>query len=414
MDVVKLKSNFEPDVLVEGWSSMIWTERYSVPGDFSMTTPLIGESRALIPEGSYISLLDSEEVMLVETHSVEREEAGGVLNKISGSTFPVITGERDTTGSGVNTSVFPSDWELRKHYAPAEAVAALVWNHLVNNSFSMTGPTEDVNGDPIVYAADGRLLIPNLQIVMRDILPWVDPFPIVDVDDPSPPGTRKWVIDRGSLDRPVFDILAQGKLGIRTMRPIKQLAREIIFHNDGTLLPAADETVTSKLRLQIYQGRDLSDSVVFRYDAGQIEKPTYLYSVKGYKNIVHVSSAHKSLIVAAPGVDPNVSGLNRRVLYFDAGDFSDLDLDGNFTDADWDRILTQKALTELENYNKVALFDGEISPLAAVKYGADYRLGDRVTLQAEYDLKAEMVVSEYIRNQDQDGETGYPTLTFVD
>ena len=185
--------------------------------------------------------------------------------------------------------------------------------------------------------------------------------------------------------------------------------------SDGTFveLPA---TMGTKLRMQVYQGRDLSSTVTFRYDAGQIEKPKYLYAIKGYKNIAHVSSPHLEipLTVAAPGVDPNVSGINRRVLPLNFGNLGDLDPDGNFTEDDWQRVLSQKALTELQKFNKVALFDGEISPLNAIKYGKDYSLGDKVTLQAEYDLEAKMVISEYIRSQDETGETGYPTLALVE
>lgn len=415
MEVVRLDSTYRPDVLVEGWSTMIWTERYAGLGEFAMTTPLISDARALIPEGTYISLLDSDEVMLVETHSIERNDQGGVVNKITGRTFGAIFSERDTVGRGVNTSLFPGNWEMRRYYSPAQAAAGLIWNHLVNNGIPHMLPAEDTNGDPITQAGDARLLIPNLQVTMTNVQVWNDPNPDTnDGENPDPWHVRKWVMDKGTLDRPIFDFLAQGKLGIRSRRP-RSGNNANVFGLDANGAPYTVNTAASdQIRLDVYQGRDLTQNVVFRYDAGQIEKPTYLYSIASYKNIAHVSSAQKELIVAAPGVDPNVSGLNRRVLYFDAGDLGDLDVEGNFTDADWDRILTQKALTELEKYNTVALFDGEISPLNAIKYGQHYALGDKVRLSAEYDLEATMVVSEYIRNQDEDGETGYPTLTFVD
>jgi len=416
VDVIRLDGNYRPDVLVEGWSSMIWTERYPGNGEFSMNTPLISDARALIPEGTFISLLDSEEVMQVETHSIERDEQGGVVNKISGSSYPHnFLSERDTVGAGANLSYHPNNWRLRKQYSPAEAAAALLWNHLINNSTKFTGPEEDLEG--IVYSGggDARLLIPNLELTMTAIQAWTDPNPgVPDPEDPAEPGRRRWYIDRSGLDKPVFDFLAQGKLGLRSRRPNDKLMSLVTFLADGGIVHTANASNGQKLRLDVYQGRDLTETVTFRYDAGQIEKPTYLYSIKGYKNIAHVSSMQRNLLVAAPGVDPNVSGINRRVLPLDFGDLSELDVDGIFTDADWDRILTQKALAELENYNKVALFDGEISPLNAIKYGKDYTLGDKVTLQAEYDLEATMVVSEYIRAQDENGETGYPTLSMVE
>lgn len=415
MDVIKLKDDYTPDVLVEGWSSCIWTERYSGLGEFSITTPLVAESRALIPEGSFISLLDSEEVMQVEMHEIEPNDQGGVVNKITGNTFPInFLSERDTMGMGHNTSMYPSDWFLQKPYSPAHAVAALLWNHLVWNTNKFTGPAEDLNGDPIADAGDGRLLLPNLEITMGTVPAWVDPSPgIPDPDYPVPAGTRRWSINRNTLEKPIFDILSIGKLGLKSLRPMRQLNNVVSFLADGTYNEQSATNAT-KLRLQVYQGRDLTSTVTFRYDAGQIENPKYLYSIKGYKNVAHVSSAQRSLVVAAPGVDPNISGINRRVLPLDFGDLGDLDPDGNFSDADWDRVLMQKALTELEKFNKVSLFDGEVSPLNAIKYGQHYSLGDKVTLQAEYDLEAKMVVSEYIRSQDESGETGYPTLSLVE
>lgn len=414
MDVVRLDQDFKPDRLIEGWSSMIWTERYSTFGEFTMTTPMISESRQLIPEGTKISLLDSEEIMIVDTHSIDRDEQGGALNKITGSSFPVIIDDRDTIGRAINTSVYPNSWEMRRYYTPAHAVAVLLWNHLIDNAIPLAAPLEDLNGDPIVGPGDARLLIPKLKITATNIQVWTDPNPdYLDEENPDKWHVRKWVVDVGSLLKPVSDIMAQGKLGIRSRRPTSKMIQPISFAEEG-ILQVGGPQQTTDIAIDIYQGRDLSETVTFRYDAGQIEKPTYLYSNRGHKNIAHVASAQKELIVAAPGVDPNVGGLDRRILYFDVGNLADMDIEGNFTDSDWDRILTQKALTELEKYNKVALFDGEISPLNAVKYGKDYFLGDKVTLQAEYGLESTMMVSEYIRSQDENGETGYPTLSLVE
>ena len=62
--------------LIEGWSSLIWTERFREAGEFELRTPRVAEHFTQMPEGAAISLLDSREVMLVDTHTIEKNEKG--------------------------------------------------------------------------------------------------------------------------------------------------------------------------------------------------------------------------------------------------------------------------------------------------------------------------------------------------
>ena len=88
MEVLRLNpTTYLPDSLVEGYTSMIWTERYLENGEFEMKTPKVSETKALIPENSMLSLLDTQEVMFVETHSIGRDSNGISELTVKGRTF---------------------------------------------------------------------------------------------------------------------------------------------------------------------------------------------------------------------------------------------------------------------------------------------------------------------------------------
>ena len=102
-----------------------------------------------------------------------------------------------------------------------------------------------------------------------------------------------------------------------------------------------------------------------------------------------------------------LTGMQRRTLFIDGGDMGDQDYQTFLN------VLVQKAQAELKKHGRIRLFDGAISPVSPFHIGEDYNLGDKVTLMAQYGFDQTMIVSEYVRTEDSEGDRGYPGLSWL-
>jgi Siphovirus ReqiPepy6 Gp37-like protein len=393
VDVYRLDPvTYLPNSLVEGYSSMIWTERYVDNGEFQMKTPNVAAAMSLLPELTPITLRDSNEVMFVETHSIDVDDKGDKELTITGRTFETFLENRVMVAAVYNTQ-----WATLQAYMTCDFVMFLLWNNLVNS----TGE------DPSRAATtqDALTAVPGVVIT--------DSTTITDV-------AKNWWIDEGGVYQPIRDILALGGLGIRNIRPSTPgaTAKVTTFDTTRTASRGAISKVStpniSQLRVDAYNGFDrrrtqaVIPPVIFHYDSGHIDSPKYLFSSKDLKNQAKISASFGNVDVwLATGTvppTPNPTGLARRVMFIDGGDI------GTQVYATFLASIVQKAQIELVKNLRQVLFDGAISPISPYKYGVDYLLGDKVTLLAEYGMELSMLVSEYVRTEDQAGDRGYPTL----
>jgi hypothetical protein len=380
---------FLPDDLIEGYTSLIWTERMGDAGGFELMTPDIDQTAALIPEDSLLTLRDSNEVMIVESHNLIRNAEGGAELKIVGSSYETMLQRRIMVAVA-----YKKPWATLKTYRGPELISLLMWNHLVN----ATGE------DPTRAAQtmDAKGAIPN----------------VIVTDSSTITGAlESWSLEEGEVYSRLRDFLELSDLGIRTIRPTKTTANVMSFDTTRTASRGnVSKVVTgdiSQLRLDVYNGLDRTKDqtdrpvVIFHYSAGHIDDAQYLISHKDYRNIATVVTSVGNYVIVPhtiPTQDPNVTGADRRMLWVDGGDKGDQDQTTFLAAA------MQKGYIELAKHSKVVMFDGAISDMAPYKYNVDYFLGDRVSLIGEFGFEETMLISEYIRTQDINGERGYPGL----
>lgn len=352
--------SYQPSYLIEGYDSLIWTERYAPAGSFELITSLVDETRMHLPEGTLVAIRESQEIMFVETHEVSIDADSVTKLKTSGRTFETALEHRAMV---VNDDPISPDY--------SNAYPGVYLEHLINDKLGSTASLSEA--------------IPNV-VGLDDSFIYVDlpdePFP-----DPKP----------GDVYSLVYENLVKYRLGIRNIRP------------PGAL----DEVVY----MMIYYGRDrtvdpdpltAAPEVVFHFSVGDILDYSYLSSIRDYKNVAYVYSPLGFQIVYGPGVDPGISGLDRRILQVDANDLTDA---GNIDDV---AAIYYRGITELASHNKVSLLDGEISPNSQYKYGINYYLGDKVTVLGKEGVAQSRRVTEFIRSENIDGEKGWPTLSEVE
>lgn len=442
MDLVRLglpySSSYTPDELIEGYSSLIWTERFQEAGEFELHTPTIDATMALLPEDTLISHLDTGEVMFVESHEIDTDDDGNHTLVVKGRSLDAFLEHRWVE------SKYQKKRSMRQKYAPYGAAEVLLWNALDNNS------GKDVTrGDP---DADDI----NLNDYSWNTLDKVPNVAITHSCSTTIP-QRNWWLEEGILYPQLLKILIRGDLGIRTFRPGLESDAYVvdvatgINNNRGAITRTFVNNIT-QLRFDIFDGLNRTKSqsanprVAFNYLRGDVDNAQYLFATTAYKTACEITSTYPPSDQYRNGTEQNYTGLQRRVMGFDAGDpeippepEKPDDLRKNATKAEkdahadaidawldkhaaWknkrDRIIdnfkedaADDAQRALKRQRKVHMMTGDISPLAPYVFKTHYNLGDRVDLIGDYGQTAEMIVTEYIRTEDAEGDRGYPGLT---
>ena len=366
MDLVKLHdTTSQPERLVEKYHSLIWTERYLDPGDFQLKTYDIADTRLLLPLDSIVSHLESREVMIVETHLIEKDADGRLELTITGRTYETILEQR---------AAIPN---MYGYYPPT----APWFNDTYNVWETPSAMTTAVTAQYIIdYIMDGGANI-------NDLMP-VAAIDYTDIITPS----KRWVIERGDLYSQVIALLESERLGIKTIRPDPTYGGIIMGIHNGYNRSEGNS--------------DLTKRVTFDTEAGHFVSESYLFSKKNYKNVCYAFTNLSSETVTAPGVPSNVSGRSRRVLYLDCNDIQ------NTTTPDW-TLAGHRGSAELAKLRRTIFFDGEVSPDVPWKYGTHYNIGDIVRIKGDYGVDQDVRVDEHTRTEDHEGERSYPTLSEI-
>ena len=94
MDVVILNTSLETVKVIDTFESFIWTERFSEYGDFELYLPMEPDVFDYIKQGYYVTIKDSDRVMIIETISVESNSEDGTRLEVSGRSLESILERR--------------------------------------------------------------------------------------------------------------------------------------------------------------------------------------------------------------------------------------------------------------------------------------------------------------------------------
>lgn len=379
MDLIKFSNTVEPTnfniaVPIEGYLSVSWIERYRKEGEFTIEARLSSGLRELLPLGSFISHVDTYEVMVVEDHYIKEPADEDPIIKITGRGIQVLLEQRQV-GASINwtSTVMPlTPFVLASNYVFSQALA-LIQTHA------------------------------EYPIAWDDY----DDIPFVKSVAPYGPGTLVSLEDReipfGDVHSATLDILGVEDLGLKFVRKHDWNSK---YH------PGWNLDVNSLF--WIHEGEDLSGTVVFSADSGEVDSAEYLWSNKTHKNAAFVYGEHRQMMVEYNPIAP-ATHENRRVVVVDASDI----------DKDWDTATTGERTTmenkmerrgrdAIENANQIALTSVDISREKNYRYRESYDIGDIVTVRGSYGEIARMRVVEFAELEDQESFVAYPTLQILD
>lgn len=438
MDFVRLgeryTSTYVPDKLIEGYNSLIFTERHQAPGEFELKSYDIENLIALLPEDTLVSHLETQETMMVETHEINMvgEGADAVPElTIKGRSASTILEHRWVEAN------YGKKRRMRKKYSATSALAVLMVN-AIDNASGKDLTRGDTDPDTAAELND-------YPWTTKDVIPNVAITETVSTEGAA----RWWSLQEGMLYPQYQKILVDADLCLRCLRPVPGNAGTVVtvksaLADRGDVVRTANGNINA-LRFDVYQGLDRSGTVQFSLLQGHLDKPTYLTSYKDYKSVVEVRSDHATVSDVYRSGEGGLTGWQRRTMEFDAGSpelppepQKPAELKSNATAAQkraratamdkwqeawakWDnkrdRIVadfreekTLEARRLLKQQRKLNMFAGDISLLSPYVFKTHYDLGDTVKLFGDYGKSAKMVVAEYVRTEDASGDRGFPGL----
>lgn len=368
---------FQRKELIESYSSLIWTERFSTNGDFEMVSNDIDDVLTKLPlPGPFeppllVGIRESKVPMIVETHLIEEPKNAPPKITTRGRSFETFLEERQTLTVIDSTTARAPVIQLAGK--PANAVVVFV--------NSIIGPSGAIVEDRIPEINFGIGNVPEAYPV-----PTTDKFIKYPVEAKD---LYSWIMDTLKLGTPDT---RETFSGVRAGAGLK------------SSLPVFGGT---QIDIQIYEGIDRRTSIVFDAKQDQFDEVKHLLSIAGYKNVMLTAAANG--IKNAQTRSAAISGLSRRVGY--------QDLTSSVTAAssnpDWASFLVNKSKIGLAQAVPTVLFSGEIADQQAALYGVDYFLGDQVKLSGDYGLTQDVRIAEFVRSQDSTGTKSYPTFEAI-
>lgn len=366
MDLLTLDANNQPAKLIENYDSLIWAERYNSIDDFQIETGLVDEFLTLLPEGTILTLRESNVPMIVETHLIERKKNTPQKLTIKGRGYDSILDRR----------------------VSIQSVSALTGT----NGWNVNAKTPSDVAHFII-----------VEICVNGIISAADIFPAAKVQFPTPADyltssgpTKAFTVHRGQLLETVIELL-QAEAGLDTTTDPDTPA--VVPHGIRAVRPNSAGTA---IAIEIYTGTDKSASVYFDATRDMLDDGVYLFSKVGDANTAYGVIGANAATMFEGAVEP--TGLNRKAILVDESTSTIADV----------TILRNEMSLALTAAHETAIFDGSLNQdLSPYVFGVDYQLGDIVKLVGDYGLTSNARVTEYIRSEDASGVKSYPTLSAI-
>lgn len=354
---------------INGVKNATWIERYQEPGEFTIKAPVSTDLRTFLPLGTVISHVDTLELMVVENHEIDEkstEEEPEIV--VTGRSLDSWLSQR-TVGEDIETYVFAghrlyiflTDY-LLEYNTSWEQIRVLIDHHI--GALGFENPSNEIVG---------FVAVANQQHIGSTT-------------------TMARVIKKQNLHRAVMELLAVDDFGIKTVRPNPTNADPL------------------KTEFRIHNGFDKTTQVVFSHVAGDLQNARYFWSNKAEKTDYYCVSTYLNLRSDSPA-----TGFGRKTLFVDCSD-----LDSHLVDEDLSNGELMIALGDaldvrgqqiLRSWNMRQILSTDISKTTPYQFRRDYDVGDLVRVNGNYDVTEVMRVTEHVEFQDENGESGYPTLS---
>ena len=354
MNLIILDTNLNAIDVIDTYESVIWTERYNKYGDFELYTAVNDEILSLMVPDYYITIRESDHVMIIEDNIIKADSENGTHITTVGKSLESILNRR------------------------------LLWGYTSIDGNLQNGVERLLN-----------------ECIINPVNPdrKIDNFIFEASDDPAITGlTITAQYSAGSdLYETISKICIENGIGFKiTLNDNKQFIFKLYAGVDRS-----------------YSQFD-NPYVVFSPNFENLSNSNFAESKSSYKNVTLIGGEGEGLDRRYAAVG-QATGLNRREVFTDASDItSDVGDGTSITDEQYTLILQQRGLEELANMGVSTSFEGEAETSIMFKYGEDFYMGDIVQVADEYGHESTSRITELIRSENEEGSSVYPTFENVE
>lgn len=376
MQLFVLDKSFEVVSLCDTFSSLIWTERYSGYGDFELYLPASMANINMFPRGFYLWLIEPP-VLDKNGRKIETRNDVMIIEKTELST-DIEDGDRLVISG--------------------RSLEALLLRRVIPKKvkYESTDPREIIKiilNENIVKPSESARKIPNFKIA------------IDSSQQPDPKDKRSYEFD-GDY---VYD-------AIKTICDDYDWGFSLDLKSD-------DHWKTSYFVFSIVYGTDRS------YE--QTDNPYMVFSPKfdnlissdtieddtEFFNSAYVASSEETKdnktrrLIKYVANNTGRSGWDIRETFYTNSDAKLNDGNNNpRPDSDIYPELEKYGKDELKSQKSNDSFNAEIALLESVQYHRDYDIGDIIQFDNAYGVNKTARITEYVRNEDDNGYREYPTF----
>jgi hypothetical protein len=374
-----LNRNFHKQDVIDGFSSIIWTERYYGNSEVELIVPATSEMTKKLPEGIFLGIDGSDEIMILET---SLNEDGNL--KLTGISLLLWMNNRFVRTKPQHEE---TAWILGG--GSGETAGWLLWAIIF---YMCCEGSPYLNGTwPTGIANPQQLIIPKLGL--KDF-------------DKSGPNIQKSIL-YGPVYDAMLDIAVEYEIGMQiTLESVTDTSYSLGFRSYKGLDRTSDQIINQPVRFspQFDSLTDIKElrsiaalkTAAWAFASG-IKPEDDLTTVPGVKNLSEAG---------------DYTGFDLRALMILANDINEEMVGGS--QATLVDLLNKRAAKDLGDNPFIKTVDGEIVPTSQFEYGVHYNLGDIIEVQGNSEIVQACRVTEYIRSQDEAGEKAYPTVTMLD
>lgn len=380
MDLFTLNRKFLEQDVIDGFNSVIWTERYFGDSEVELVVPASADYIKKLPAGVFLATDKSKEIMMLESAVIDEKEKSLKLTGIS--LLPWMNNRFFRLSSN------PADehWVIGPE-TPGWAVWAILYWMCVAGSPYLSG------ANPIGVTNPQQLIIPGLGLK--------------DYDKSGAKIT--YDVQYGPVYDAMRNIAEAFGIGMTiTLESASETSYSLGFRSYKGLDHSSSQTVNPVVRFSP-QMDSLTDITELQSVAA-LKTLVYAFATGDPKNDADVSLSTVPGKASLSGSQYTGFDLRAQLLLV-----SDLNSDAvGGSAATLLSMLNTRAAMELNLHPFVKAVDGEIVPTSQFKYGVHYNLGDIIEVQGNSGIISKARITEYIHAQDEAGERAYPTVALLE
>lgn len=353
-DLYILNEKFELVDSVDGYDSLIWTDRYSEAGDFEIYITSLEKNIGIFRQNYYVKYPESEHTMVIDYIEVTTDSEDGNKLIVRGESLESILKRR------------------------------IIWNQTILTG-DLQSQIEKLLIENIINPSIEARAIPNFKFQKSE-------------DERITSLTIDAQFTGDELYEVIKSICDDVNLGFKV---ILDDQNNFVF----SLYMGEDRSYS----------QDLNPYVIVSKTFDNISNSSYLMSTRPMRNVALIGGegegASRRTMVTG---DETKIGLRRRELYVDARDISSQTSEGVLSTADYNAQLVQRGKERLAENRIQKSFDGEVDSLGEFQYHRDYFMGDIIQFEDEYGYGGQARIIEYIYAVSPSGIDSYPTLNMLD